>query len=1133
MQKYLIAGFLLFAFSAEASAQHWQKIFTIPTVGSAACFYNADVGCIGTGSYPGGYPAQIYYTTDGGKTWTRSLMPNMNLYGQITDIFFTSRFTGWATLRERIEHGWSGLYKTTDGGKSWELWFQAEFPVAVRQTSRAIFYTDRYVGIHRSTDGGLSFQTIINSSGALGLDFLDDNIGISSGEGTSFAPWYVTVDGGNTWTPFDAPHEGWTAYADVATSQLFAASERNLLYPATEATILGSADNGATFTMRFSGPGDAITGGIAGPRWCRSVIYAQGQDTNAKTAGIPGMLRSTDGGKNWLRVGGPSNYNDKRFAVTGKGAVVYAFDKSGGVWKTSDGGDGTLTASSLGRITLTPLSAETPLTAKLCDSVDFHAQLQYSDCDSLIISGIAFLDDNIGELSVPKSGRYFGKDNTTSDTLTLRFKPRIVHSATERIRITLRQHDGLIQDTIISIKLQSLASSDVPFIAEAAPKNAMDFGIRSVCGDDSVRTMTITNIGCSPMPVLSLFTGGAPFNLLSSFSPFTLDPGESRQILLQFKPGAIGNTSGTLTLITATSHTVIALTGFGINGVRGYKLSQPQITSTICDSTEGDLLFKNISCAPIRLDSIGVSAPFRLDPITLPAIIKNDSSILLHFHFVPNTDGSFTNIVTIHSINDNDTNQRFDTTLILSGLATRGISGISLSSTVLDFGSINTCTYRDEEVTIVNTGCDTLKISDELFKGSSAGYTIIQSSKGLNILRGTSAKIVVRFKPPALGNYNSILHLLTNAGDRDITLIATGTNDPGLLSLNATSIGSVLTCKDSGFTFTLSNTTCDSLTLDSVIFIGAASTDYLINPVSKIPMPSGNVLLIEGKFIPQTNGPRTASAHFYLHLPNGVVKEISVTMDGAGIQPVVIQLSLPNVHLSAKALENVLVPIQLLDPSVIDVAKIHISLDLNTDLLEPQSFDMTGSVINGTVVSPLALTKTSVSFTVGLSVPQKLSIGLLGTLILRPFVTDSVSTPIVLTDFTAFNSSGSKECLPTAIVTPPQIVTSFSLNSECGDASLTAYLNFGISSLMIEKIMPNPTSSKISVMIGIPPGYQNDGIIEIFDALGNRIQSEPLLVTPGERRISRIISLEGASGLRLLRLRTPQSISSASVYLLK
>ena len=89
---------------------------------------------------------------------------------------------------------------------------------------------------------------------------------------------------------------------------------------------------------------------------------------------------------------------------------------------------------------------------------------------------------------------------------------------------------------------------------------------------------------------------------------------------------------------------------------------------------------------------------------------------------------------------------------------------------------------------------------------------------------------------------------------------------------------------------------------------------------------------------------------------------------------------------------------------------------------------------------------------------------------------------------------------------------------------------------MIENIVPNPTSSKITITLKIPAGYHNDGMIEIFDALGNRVQSEEL-VAPTESRsysvIQRIIELQGASGLRLIRVRTPHSISSELVYLLR
>src|SRR5205814_8295116 len=58
---------------------------------------------------------------------------------------------------------------------------------------------------------------------------------------------------------------------------------------------------------------------------------------------LHGMYRSDDTGATWHYVYGPSHSRDTRFVVTGCNAqVVYAFDALGGVWKTTDGGDGTL-----------------------------------------------------------------------------------------------------------------------------------------------------------------------------------------------------------------------------------------------------------------------------------------------------------------------------------------------------------------------------------------------------------------------------------------------------------------------------------------------------------------------------------------------------------------------------------------------------------------------------------------------------------------------------------------------------------------------------------------------------------------------------------------------------------------------
>ena len=1110
-------------------------MFTLPSAGSSAAFFNPDVGCIATGSYPGGYIARILYTVDGGRSWTESLLPNLDLFGQVTDISYYDRWTVWATVREKIEHGWSGIYKSVDGGITWKLWFQAEFPVSIRQTSRGLFFTDRYLGIRRSTDGGQTFDVVAPSSGALGLDFMDDLVGVSSSEGTNRAPTYVTIDGGATWFAYDLHHEAWTAFADPATRAVFVASEADLVFPATESELINSTDFGHTYNTQWTGGGDAISGGIGGAKWCRSVLYAQGQDSSAKIRGLNGFVRSTDGGVTWVRVGGPSNLRDKRFAVTGKGAVVYAFDKGdpldkgrGGVWKTSDGGDGKLTTSALGYTSLKQISSGTNIAAKLCDSADYLVELHYSDCDSVLLSSVAFIDDSLGELRSPKKYHYFGKNNSRVDTLLVRLNPKKLHSQIERIRLTLKQSDGTSQDTIISVSVQGLAAPEQPLIEEAGTSNAIDFGSGSVCGGDSVRVVTITNTGCSPMRVTSLQTNGAPFFLLSSFNPFTLDPGVSRQILIQFKPTAIGNASGKLTMLTSASTTTVTLTGIGKAGERGFILSQPVITSTICDSNAGTLVFRNISCTPVRIDSLGVDAPFRFDPLAFPIVLKTDSVIIIHFHFTPSSDGTIIRNVTVHSVNDNNVTQPFDTILSLIAVATRGLPVLTLSSTRLDYGSLSTCGYRDLELTLTNDGCDTLKIIDNTLQGS-PNFTIRQTAQGISVLRFGSTKIIIRLKPTSSVPYNGQLTVHTNAGGFTVDLSGAGLDDPGSLTLTATPIGKVLTCRDSSFALTLSNTTCDSLTLDSIKYIGIGGTDYTTNFIVGTFFEPGKILVLNGKFTPQIGGDRSAIAHLYLHLPNGTFKEITVAMNGAGIQPVVIHLGLPNANLSESQYKKLRIPIQLLDPTVIPVTKISFTLDFNTDLISPESFDLSGSVIGGG--ANVTATATSATVTINASSPQLLNSGLLGTLVLLAYTADTLHTDIILQDFSVLGIADSKDCLPTEIITPPIIHTSFDLATSCGDTVLSHFMRYGISGVGITSIVPNPSHGSVKVTFSLPLDYHNDGKFEVFDALGNKLQSQMLIAGQSERVIEKTFELTGDSGLRILRVSNGTGVESASFIL--
>jgi hypothetical protein len=134
-----------------------------------------------------------------------------------------------------------------------------------------------------------------------------------------------------------------------------------------------------------------FTGHIAG---VGKTIYVQSQNRTTD-----GLFRSDDGGISWRAVGGPTNEFDTRFFVTGcRGEVVYAFDRNGGIYKTTDGGDGTLVPSpyissvptaGAGENILIPITYDTLQTGSIVDEIRGILQLNDNliQPDSLIFKG--------------------------------------------------------------------------------------------------------------------------------------------------------------------------------------------------------------------------------------------------------------------------------------------------------------------------------------------------------------------------------------------------------------------------------------------------------------------------------------------------------------------------------------------------------------------------------------------------------------------------------------------------------------------------------------------------------------------------------------------------------------------------
>ena len=123
----------------------------------------------------------IIYTNDGGKTWKQKHITKRDeLLGRIVRVEFLDAKTGWMTTNP------GGLYLlTSDGGKSWQLRSgpHEEGFYDLVYTSPTEAYVAG-VGVYRSSDGGLSWEKIVEGDNGTYLDLFhlkSENLLIVSG----------------------------------------------------------------------------------------------------------------------------------------------------------------------------------------------------------------------------------------------------------------------------------------------------------------------------------------------------------------------------------------------------------------------------------------------------------------------------------------------------------------------------------------------------------------------------------------------------------------------------------------------------------------------------------------------------------------------------------------------------------------------------------------------------------------------------------------------------------------------------------------------------------------------------------------------------------------------------------------
>ncbi len=401
--------------------------------------------------------------------------------------------------------------------------------LAVRQTSKAVIATQwssATSGISVSTDDGTTFSPVA-SKVDLGLAFVDDLHGVASGYMSQF---YFTSDGGVSWSQSSSniSSEAWGVYG-IPCSNTFLAAPEDLGYSALQSKVYVSTDYGVHWSMATTLP-FVTTGDVEG--WFNT-IFVQNTDSTDVVPG--GLYRTTDNGTNWRNVGGPSNSMDSRFCIARDGSAIFAFDVTGGVWKTLDGGDG------FGLPTPDPLSPK--LTAVHFDSVSVCSQfdttitIRNTVCDSITFTDASLLSADWTLFDASGKPLQFPQiippDSVFS--FTVRFGPHAFGGTTGTLVLHYTFFNFHGTD---SIALDGAGKSAVPAVTLSA--TSLNLGSGNACATHDT-IIIYTNTGCVPVAVTgwSMSQWGNGFNVFGTGypPPITLQPGQSDSLHITYTSG--------------------------------------------------------------------------------------------------------------------------------------------------------------------------------------------------------------------------------------------------------------------------------------------------------------------------------------------------------------------------------------------------------------------------------------------------------------------------------------------------------------------------------------------------------------------------------------------------------------------
>ncbi|MDP4235782.1 MAG: choice-of-anchor D domain-containing protein [Bacteroidota bacterium] len=1072
----------------------------------SGCYMTTDAGMSWTALSPTGQRMAIFYnpktqalilngwsgsnsivSTDLGTAWNPT-GNNSNTCG----IAFTDSLHGLMTIFPANVGG--NYSSTTDGGLTWKDLTQsieAWQPLAIKGTHTYLVCAEGARQIQRSDDDGKTW-TLVHQFPAT-LDLSGDIHGdlsalyIQGKTGT-----FYSVDQGVTWTDYCGPKNdfdtrmysiGDSLYAGTLDGQLWInpfGVKRNrflLKFPNSPFDLVSSGCQNADSLFRFTN----LSNCLAVKLLSLAIVPGPGAKTfSFKKPIFPVTLDSTGDSVKITYTPDNNTTDSAQFEIKYSvgGEIFTAF-----VWLRGFVRSG---------YNVTLSKDLNLLLSSDCSQLDTFVTIKSGLCTADTLLAVKLSDPTAFTVTPPVLPAAVAPGVTLQIPISVKSLPAGSYSAI--LTLTIRS-GGVTKDTTINLSDLILSASDPR--TNLTPGFAK-FDTVSICAlaEDTIilknticKDLIIKGIAIQPAAAATQYSIIRP----SPF-PYTVTAHSSDTMIVQYKPTTGGPIAGTVVLtlgfdLVNTRDTSIPISGIG-RALAGSALGSDLLafsTTVPCTVQELSTQLYNNSCG---FDTVVTIIPATdnsftvLSPVT-PATIASGDSTLIRIQEDPLSPGAkFDSVrVVIHS----STGAIDTVNLKVSGIVNRPVHTMSLLS-LLKLDSLAPCTPMDTTLEIKNLGtCDTL-IVDSLTLTGPGWFVLDNTTLPARILPGGSFFYTLHFAPGAKANGSGSIHIEGYGIDTTMNITANSRTGGAPVTLTLDSIFASTFCKPATHTFTLQNTSCDTIIFDDISLRNSLGTQFTSTPSITLPLviPPGQKQDITVSFDPSAPGDSIATFS-YRSIGTGVSRTVTLTGKLTTVkQTAHLELIVdPNLKLETiQAGSSVTVHVLLQD--AVDAA-----LGLREVKTTLMYYDDVLSVLSETPgpgwqwATPPSLGKGLLTLDLSRTDNASLPAGSeVATVKYESFVADSGSTPIDLEN-SEFNGGDPifSSCVLAAQSLQPVTITV----AECGSTVLRGFINHDNTVFSNITIRPNPASSGAGINVGLQLNQQSDLSITVHDELGKVI----------------------------------------------